>query len=68
MQLQRDIVESERESLRDALARVCAPVHIVLASVLTHTAWSTTRAPGHHLCTPASLLTTCPPNPSGHIF
>lgn len=31
MQLQRDIAETEKESLRGALARVCAPVHIVLA-------------------------------------
>lgn len=67
MQLQRDIVEAERESLRGALARVCTPVHIVLASVLAHVAWATTRAPSHRHCTPASLLTPCPPNPDGHI-
>lgn len=44
MQLQRDIMETERESLRGALAQVYAPVHTVLASVLTLTSWATTRA------------------------
>lgn len=67
MQLQRDILETEKESLRGALAQVCALVHMVLASVFTGVTWATARAPSHCYCALTSSLTPCFPNPAGCI-
>lgn len=67
VQLQRDILETEKENLQGALAQVCAPVHMVLASVFTRVAWATPRAPSRCYCVLASSLTPCPPNPAGCI-
>lgn len=67
MQLQRDILETEKESLHGALAQVWAQGHMILASALTPVAWATTRAPSHCYCTLDSPLTPCPPNPIDYV-
>ena len=61
IQLQRDILETEKESLHGALAQVCAQGHMVLAPALTCVSWATTRAPSHCYCALHSSLTPCPP-------
>lgn len=67
MQLQRDILEMEKESLHGALSQVCAQGHMVLAPALTCVAWATTGTPSHCYCTLDSSLTPCPPNPAGWL-
>lgn len=67
MQLQRDILETEKESLHGALAQVCAQGHMALAPALSPVAWATPSAPSHCYCALDSSLTLCPPNPAGCI-